>query len=257
MSCPNQINKSYKRVKCQTEYKQAREKQLLLTATDNHQCKTYARMQYYVVLEFPWKSVNNLNFITKMPIPLSHEIYNDHVFQYQHDHISSWNCPVCILGFGKVAKYISLFVQKREEKQRRVEEGVPAWPEHRQSCGYSPPRFSPAPPVWMFLPPKGVTRCHVSAHTGYGRTTSLHRHTLPHHWPLNIHAHSGTLTCLHPTTKGVCSGSPSHIITTLSHSFSQSTGNAFRTQENKICQKGKITPLFFSLSRYSWQYPPT
>lgn len=51
MSCPNQINKSYKRVKCQTEYKQAREKQLLLTATDNHQYKTYASMQYYVVLE--------------------------------------------------------------------------------------------------------------------------------------------------------------------------------------------------------------
>lgn len=188
-----------------------------------------------------------------MPIPLSHEIYDDHVFQYQHDHISLWNCPVCILGFGKVAKYLFLFVQNREEK--RVEEGVPAWPERRQSCGYSPPRFSPVPPVWMFLPPKGVTRCHVSAHTGYGRTTSLHRHTLPHHWPLNIHTHWHTHLSSSYHKRSLLRLSLAHH----NHSFPfflAINRNAFRTQENKICQKGKITPLF-SLSRYSWQYPPT
>ncbi len=28
-----------------------------------------------------------------------------------------------------------------------TEQGVPAWPEPRRSCGYSPPGFFPAPPA--------------------------------------------------------------------------------------------------------------
>lgn len=53
----------------------------------------------------------------------------------------------------------------------------PVWPELLRSCGYSPPRFFPAPPASIFLPPRWTTWCHVSARTGYRHRTTVHTHT--------------------------------------------------------------------------------
>lgn len=67
----------------------------------------------------------------------------------------------------------------------------PVWPEHLRSCGYSPPGFFPAPPAYIFLPPRRVTRCYVSAWRGYNQQ-SLYLHTL-HSCPLIVtstHAHT-------------------------------------------------------------------
>ena len=84
---------------------------------------------------------------------------------------------------------------------------LPAWPERLQSCGYSPPGFSPAPPVWIFLPPRWATRWHVSARTGYGHQAPLHLHTHTQANPQLTHTHTFTRLSAKTEDLGHCSRS--------------------------------------------------
>lgn len=129
-----------------------------------------------------------------------------------------------------------------------TEQGVPAWPELRRSCGYSPPGFFPAPPVSIFLPPTGVTRCSVRAgyshkdlyvHT-YTRLPSK-CHTLSHHQLALTRAHTHTANSFHHRSLFSLS-----LMTTLWHSLQSIVLKIHRGAKTiKKLWAENMNPLFF------------
>lgn len=118
-------------------------------------------------------------------------------------------------------------------------QGVPAWPEPRRSCGYSPPGFFPAPPAQIFLPPRRVTRLHVSARTATKRFMYIHTHTCPL-IVTHTHTHTQHIHTSHYTTE--------KFVQPLAHhhtvAFFAVSLNCFKnTKSLKETVGGKMNPL--------------
>jgi len=135
-----------------------------------------------------------------------------------------------------------------------VGQGVPAWPEHQRSCGYSPPGFFPVPPASIFLPPRWVTQCHVSAWTAYCHKARVHTYvwlfivTCRNTFATSKRTHTHVRTHLNPPQKSFFN--LSHMSTLA---LSAVTLNSKWGAENKETEQGS-KPAKFGPSLYYWQY---